>query len=139
MSLGSTPLGCFPVAGTAAEARAFRSAIGLSPADGANLPLPFLPLTFPMRWLAAPDVRRAMIAMVPDRVALVHEAQTFDYERLLRVGESYALTLLARREVDPDRLVLDGSIAAGDGAPVARLETVLRLFPLDGVEEGTGA
>ena len=57
-----------------------------------------------------------------------------------RVGESYALTLLARREADPDRLVLDGSIATGDGAPVALLETVLRLFPLnDNPENGTSA
>ena len=81
MSSGSTPLGCFAVKGTAAEAEAFRSATGLSPPDGA-----ILPLTFPMRWLAAPDVRRAMIAMVPDAVALVHEAQAFDYERPLPGG-----------------------------------------------------
>ena len=134
MSLRSTPLGCFPVMATAAEARAFRSATGLSPLGGA-----ILPLTFPMRWLAAPDVRGAMIAMVPDGVALIHEAQTFDYERPLRVGECYALTLLARREADPDRLVLHGSIATGDGAPLARLETVLRLFPLNGVGEGNAA
>ncbi len=133
MSLGSTPLGCFPVTATAAEADAFRAATGLSPVDGT-----ILPLTFPMRWLAAPEVRGAMIAMAADDVALVHEAQTFDYDRPLRVGEAYALTLSARREADPARLVLHGSIATRDGTPAARLETVLRLFPLDGSGSGTG-
>ena len=124
--MSSTPLGCFPVTGTAAEADAFRAATGLAPADET-----VLPLTFPMRWLAAPEVRGALVAMTAGDFALVHEAQTFDYERPLRVGEAYALTARARREADPDRLVLHGSIAARDGTPVARLETVLRLFPLD--------
>ena len=131
MSPAPTPLGCFPVAGTAAEADAFRAAAGSPPRDRA-----ILPLTFPMRWLAAPAVRGAMTAMVPAGVALVHEAQSFDYEQPLRVDETYALTLSARREAEPDRLVLHGSIAAGDGVPAARLETVLRLFPLEGAGGG---
>ncbi len=131
MSPVPTPLGCFPVAGTAAEADAFRAATGSPPRDRA-----ILPLTFPMRWLAAPAVRGAMMAMVSDGIALVHEAQTFDYERPLRVDERYMLSVSARRESDPDRLVLLGSIAAADGTPAARLETVLRLFPLEGDKTG---
>ena len=131
MSPAPTPLGRFPVAGTAAEAFAFRAATGLSVVEG-----PVLPLTFPMRWLAAPAVRDAMAAMTSDGFVLVHEAQTFDYEQPLLVGEPYVLTLLAQREADPDRVILRGSIAAGDGAPAARLETVLRLFPLDAREGG---
>ncbi len=126
-SLEPMSLGRFSVTGTAAEADAFRAATGSPSHDPA-----ILPLTFPMRWLAAPAIRGAMTALVSDGVALVHEAQTFDYERPLRVDEPYTLSVSARRESDPDRLVLLSAITAEDGAPAARLETVLRLFPLDG-------
>ncbi len=83
-----------------------------------------------MRWLASPEVRAATTAMVPADVALVHEAQTFAYDAPLLAGEPYAMTLAAHRESDPERLVLAGSIAGADGARVATLETVLRLFPV---------
>ena len=125
--MSATPLGPFAVMGVASEVEAFRAATGL-PADGG----PRLPLTFPMRWLAAPEVRAATTGMVSDDVALVHEAQTFEYDAPLLTGEPYALTLVAHRESDPDRLVLTGSVAAVDGTRMARLETVLRLFPMAG-------
>ena len=134
MSPAPTPLGCFTVTGHASEVDAFRRATGLSTPDGA-----VLPLTFPMRWLAAPEVKDAVGAMVPHDVALVHEAQSFDYERPLRVGTAYTLTLRAHREADPDRVVLHGAIATGDCEPVARLETVLRLFPLGQPDGGLKA
>ena len=127
-------LGPFPVVGTAEAARDFRRATGGdAPGDAASSggfsggePAP-LPWTFPMRWLAAPDVRAAILALVaePD-VVLVHEAQSFEYSAALHVGQPYLLTLEARRETAPDRLVVSGAVAAGD-EPRARLETVLRL------------
>ena len=114
-------LGRFEVRAEPAEVTAFRRATGLPVADA-------LPLTFPIRWLAAPAVRAAMSAMVPDAdLVFLHEAQTFDYAVPLRCGETYAMALTARREDDPDRLVVDATILAADGAPCARCETVLRL------------
>ena len=121
---GGVELGVFPVRGTASEADAFRLAIGQPPGGVA------LPLTFPMRWLAAPEVRAATTGMVPDDVALVHEAQTFEYDAPLLTGEPYALTLVAHRESGPDRLVLAGSVATIDGTRMAWVETVLRLFSM---------
>ncbi len=117
----SVELGVFPVCGTAGEADAFRLATGQPPGGAA------LPLTFPMRWLAGRDVRVALAALVGHgEVVLVHEGQSFSYERPLQVGEAYHMTLSVRREWLPDRLILAGVIAAGE-TPCARLETTLRL------------
>ncbi len=116
-------LGRFEVRAEPSEVAAFREATGLS--DRGDT----LPLTFPIRWLAAPEVRAALAAMVPDAdLVLVHESQTFDYDAPLQGGKTYALSLAARREAEPDRLVIDTTILAADGAPRARCETILRLF-----------
>ncbi len=118
---GGVELGVFPVRGTASEADAFRLAIGQPPGGAA------LPLTFPMRWLAARDIRVALAALVGHgEVVLVHEGQNFSFERPLLVGEPYDLTLSVRREQSPERLILQGVIASGE-EPCARLETTLRL------------
>lgn len=118
-----TALAAIPVVATPDEIAAFRAAIGLDPED------PAVPLTFPMRWLTSEAVVEATRSMVPEPdLVLVHEGQTFDYERPLVAGERYLLELSAHRHTAPDRLVLDGTIAAADGPLFGRLETVLRLF-----------
>ena len=112
----------FAVAATEAEVAAFRAATGC-PRSG-----DILPATFPMRWLASPDVRRALLDAVPEPgLVPVHEGQAFDYERPLRVGEPYRLRLATRREAEPPRLVADATIADADGIVHARLEMILRL------------
>ena len=114
-------LGVFPVCGTAREADAFRLATGQPPGGAA------LPRTFPLRGLAGRDIRVALAALVGHgEVVLVHEGQSFSYERPLQVGEAFDMTLSVRREWSPDRLILEGVIAVGE-TPCARLETTLRL------------
>lgn len=136
MSAAAVALGTFAVGGTADEAEAFRAAIGL-PADVASATLP---LTFSMRWLVTAAVRASLAAMVPEPdLVLVHESQAFDYVAPLRVGARYTMSLAARRRTDPDQLVVDGTIATEDGATVATLETILRLFSANPVSAGTAA
>ena len=115
-------LGAFQVAATQGEVAAFRSATRCL-GEG-------VPLTFPMRWLASPELRRALLAMVPEPDLIpVHESQTFEYVQPLTVDQAYVLTLSAGRESAPDRLVVAGVVASGTGEMVVRLETILRLFP----------
>ncbi len=110
------------MAATEAEVEAFRAATACAQ-DG-----DILPSTFPMRWLASPAVRQMLMAAVPELgLVPVHEGQSFDYERPLRVGERYRLTLVSRRETEPARLLVDGRIEDADGAVLAKLETILRL------------
>ncbi|MGD0635083.1 MAG: hypothetical protein ABSA13_12540 [Beijerinckiaceae bacterium] len=122
-SAPAAALGTFPVSSTAGEAAAFRAATGVESAGDV------LPLTFPMRWLVAPEIRAALLDAVADPdVVLVHESQIFDYSHRLRSGESYALSVSARRESAPDRLLVDGVISDASGLELARLETILRLI-----------
>jgi hypothetical protein len=119
----TTALGPFRVSAKADEVAAFRKAIR-SGEDGADLPL-----TYPIRWLVARDVRDALTSLVPEPdIVPVHEAQTFDYQRPLRPDEEYVITLSARREQAPDRLIADGVIVDSDGKQCASVEVVLRLF-----------
>ena len=117
-----TPLGPFAVRAEPAEVAAFRTVTGLPPGDT-------VPATFPMRWLAAPEVRDALLAMAaePDLVP-VHESQMFDYLVPLNAGEDYQMRLDAHRESAPERLVLTGIVTARSGAVHLRIETMLRLF-----------
>ncbi len=124
----STPLGSFRVQAGADEVRAFRKATGLGVDDAG------VPLTFPMRWLVMPDIRAALLRMVPEpTLVLVHESQSFAYHRSLQSNETYHLVLSAHREASPDRLFVDGTIAGADGTPCVTIETILRLFSTEAV------
>ena len=119
-------MSAFAVAATQAEVEAFRAATGCPQAGD------ILPLTFPMRWLASPDVRRALLDAVPEPGLMpVHEGQAFDYEQPLRIGEPYRLRLSTRCEAEPPRLVADAVIEDADGAVHAKLEMILRLVAVE--------
>lgn len=127
MSGPGLEIGTFAVRGTSAEAELFRAATGL-PGGGATLPL-----SFPMRWLAAREIRVALTALVGHGdVVLVHESQSFSYAGPLQVDQSYELRLSMRRERAPDRLILDGAITDADGRDCAQVETILRLVAAPG-------
>ena len=118
----SVNLGTFAVSADAAEVAAFRTAARLDDAGDV------LPFTWPIRWMARPDIRAALTGLVPEPdIVPFHESQTFDYAAPLRAGATYALAVTARCESAPDRLVAEGVLSA-DGARVATIETVLRLF-----------
>src|ERR1700719_1805748 len=72
---------------------------------GGDRPGGFVPLTFPVRWLALPAVRGLILQLIGGQGFLpVHEAQSFAYERELRIETDYVLAVEARRK--PPRLTL---------------------------------
>lgn len=116
----SVTLGPFAVSAEAAEVAAFRRA--------ARIEADTLPFTWPIRWLARPEIRAALVDLMPDGVVPFHESQTFDYAAPLQAGAAYALEVAARHESGPpERIVVEGRVVE-DGATVATIETVLRLF-----------
>ncbi len=119
-------LGPFRLRVDPARAQAYSREIG---GDGGDVPL-----CYPAVWLTDPalftTVRELCDAL---EVVPVHESQSFAYERPLVAGESCDVAVTMRREETPPRLVVEASIAAADGAPVARSETMLRLVPRAGL------
>jgi hypothetical protein len=92
----------------------------------------FVPLTFPIRWLALPAVRGLISQLIGGQGFLpVHEAQSFSYEHELRIETDYVLAIEARRTPRPPRLTLKMAITTGQGKICARSETVLRIVRLN--------
>lgn len=92
----------------------------------------FVPLTYPVRWLALPAVRGAILQSIGGSGFLpVHEAQSFSYERPLRIETDYVLAVEARRTATPPRVIVKMAISTSEGAMCARAETVLRIVPLN--------
>jgi hypothetical protein len=97
---------------------------------GGDRPGGFVPLTFPVRWLALPAVRGLILQLIGGQGFLpVHEAQSFAYERELRIETDYVLAVEARRK--PPRLTLRMAVSTGQGEICGHLETVLRIVPLN--------
>src|ERR1700736_1786675 len=92
----------------------------------------FVPLTFPFRWLALPAIRGLILQLIGgDGFLPVHEAQSFAYERELRVEADYVLSVECRPTPKPPRLTLKMDVSTGQGEICAQLETVLRIVPLN--------
>ena len=92
----------------------------------------FVPLTFPVRWLAHPAVRGLILQLIGGQGFLpIHEGQCFAYEHELRIETDYVLAIEARRTVKPPRLTLRTAVSTGQGEICAHLETVLRIVPLN--------
>ncbi|MGQ0445832.1 MAG: hypothetical protein ACT4O2_12090, partial [Beijerinckiaceae bacterium] len=92
----------------------------------------FVPLTFPVRWLALPSVRGLILQLIGGQDFLpVHESQSFTYEHELRIETGYVLAIEARRTATPPRVILKMTVSTGEGEICARAETVLRIVPLN--------
>jgi hypothetical protein len=92
----------------------------------------FVPLTFPVRWLGLPAVRGLILQLTGGEGFLpVHEAQSFAYEHELRIETGYVLAVEARRATKPPRVILKMAVSTGEGEACARVETVLRIVPLN--------
>ena len=92
-----------------------------------------VPLSYPALWLTDPTlftVVRQLCAALD--VVPVHESQSFAYETPLVAGESYDVSVAMRRDATPPRLTLDAIVTTIGGAPVAKIETMLRLVPRAG-------
>jgi len=111
-----------------ARASAYAREIG---ADGARVPL-----AYPAVWLSEPALSK-IVSDICEKLAVVpvHESQAFAYDRSLIAGESYDVTVALRREETPPRLIADALIATTAGAPVGKIETMLRLVPRDAFEK----
>ncbi len=128
------PLAIGPLRLTVDPVRAMAYAREIGADDGR------VPLAYPAVWLSEPALSKVVsdvcetLAVVP-----VHESQAFAYERSLTAGESYDVTVTLRREETPPRLIADALITTTDGAPVGRIETMLRLVPRAAFEKGAEA
>lgn len=92
----------------------------------------FVPLTFPVRWLALPSVRGMILQLIGGQGFLpVHEGQSFEYEHELRLETDYILAIEARRTAKPPRLILKMAIATRQGEICGRSETLLRIVPIN--------
>jgi hypothetical protein len=90
-----------------------------------------VPLTFPVYWLALPDVRGMLEALLGKGFFPVHEAQSFNYLQSLVLDADYELDVELSRSQKPPRLTLNATVMTSDGAPCVRIETVLRLVPVE--------
>jgi hypothetical protein len=90
-----------------------------------------VPFTFPACWLSLASVRTLITDSVGAGFLPIHEAQNFSYERELEMDREYILGVEACRTQAPPRLTLRLSIASPEGEICARLETVLRIAPID--------
>jgi len=106
----------------AARAAQFAREIGAEGAPDAA------PLAYPALWLATPAIHEAIARICAEADSVpVHESQRFFYEAPLRPGAQYDLYVVMRREATPPRLSIEARVETPSGAPVARIETLLRL------------
>lgn len=117
-------LGTFSVLADAGEVAAFRAALGLAEQHAGDVPA-----TYAIRWLAAGEVRAALMTLVsePDLIP-VHEAQTFGYVEPLTCGIVYRMNVRAHRTCAPDRLLVDATISDERGTRHVEMATTLRLI-----------
>ena len=121
---GDIFLGPFPVAAEPDTIAAFAAACGAPGAEPSAV--------FPALWLSTPELKAALRAALARDLLPGHESQSFYYERPLRSGGRYVLTGVARRETNPDRLLVVAQAAEADGSVVVEMRSVLRLFTATG-------
>ncbi len=94
-----------------------------------------VPFTFPIRWLAHPEIRAAAARIMGESGWIpLHESQSFDYRSALVVDADYRMQVEMRREARPPRLVVRSEVAAPDGGLCLTMETILRIVAPDGNE-----
>lgn len=115
------PVGRFQVHASPAEASAFRQALGVT-GTGTG---PGLPLTYPVRWLALPEVRAAVQQALGGATGtgqpgeappgvLVHLQQRFTYASPLQAGARYAMALYLEADAQLDSFAVHAEILSDD-------------------------
>jgi hypothetical protein len=113
-------LGPFVVRAAAGEAEAFARATGASAGR--------MPFTFPVRWLAHPEIRAAAGGLVGETAWVpIHESQSFTYRRGLEADVDYRMRIDMRLEAEPPRLIVRAEIATRAGEACLDMETILRI------------
>jgi hypothetical protein len=87
-----------------------------------------VPFTFPVRWLAHPDIRAAAARVIGEAEWIpIHESQSFDVRWPLEVAVDYRMRIEMWREANPPRLLLRAEIATDAGEPCLAMEMILRI------------
>ncbi len=115
----SETLGPFRVIADAATVARFAQAVGASAER--------VPATFPIVWLALPEIRSAIEARVQAGEVVFHEDQSFRYTAALEPGVDYEMTAVVERRADPARVAIAGAVR-WNGATVLDMETLLRVI-----------
>ncbi|HTV34188.1 MAG TPA: hypothetical protein VME69_14015 [Methylocella sp.] len=90
----------------------------------------FMPLTYPIRWLTLPDVRRAVSQALGAGFLPVHEGQRFAQVKNLEIDHDYELAFELELSEKPSRLTVRLRVSDSEGLSCA-LETVLRIVPAE--------
>src|SRR3954451_25082168 len=86
-----------------------------------------VPAAFPICWLAEPEIRTAIEQACGNRLPL-HEGQSFEYKRPLRLAGEYSLAVSLNEQADPARLVLTCDVTSLAGEAHLKMQTLLRLL-----------
>ena len=116
-SAGET-LGPFRVSADPAAVARFANVVGAA--------LARVPATFPMTWLALPDIRAAILSCVRVDEVVFQEDQSFHYRGEIEAGMDYELTATIDRRDDPARVAIASAVRRAD-APVVDMLTLLRI------------
>lgn len=88
-----------------------------------------VPLTFSLCFLALPEVRNLIETMIGGKGFVpVHEGQSFNMMRSLKIAADYDLSLALSRSEKPPRLTIRALIATQEGLPCVEIETILRII-----------
>ncbi|MGH6817392.1 MAG: hypothetical protein ACREC1_01305 [Methylovirgula sp.] len=87
-----------------------------------------VPFTFPVRWLAHPDIRAAAARLIGEAEWVpIHESQSFDVRRSLETAVDYRMRIEMWREAKPPRLLLHAEVATDAGELCLAMEMMLRI------------
>lgn len=117
-------VGRFPVSATRPQIAAFRKALGVAE----SVTDPEVPLTYPVRWLAQPEVRAAILqtlgekAGMPFAWVLVHLEQKFAFLAPLRADAAYLMDLYLDPAVPPETFALHAEISDAQEGCCCRLQ-----------------
>jgi hypothetical protein len=129
-------LGPFGVSTARAEIEAFQRETGWPETGGAmrgmTEPLS-VPHTFPMRWLALPELRSFLEAKLKKAGGVpFHESQSFAYENPLEADQDYLITADVHHQTNPERLVVRACVVTLRNEPRLQMETILRIITAAG-------
>ena len=118
-TLASEMLGPFRVSADPALVARFANVVGAT--------LERVPATFPMTWLALPEIRAAILRRVHAGEVAFHEDQSFQYRGEIETGADYELTATVERRDDPARVAIASAVRRAD-APVLDMLTLMRII-----------
>ncbi len=115
----------FEVTTDRAEVAAFAEALGLAkPGE----PVLRVPLTYPVRWMAADEVQGWLVLALEGRSLPVHEMQDFTYRAPLLIDRSYTLEIACRlSETDAARMAVTLEVRDGESPICSARSSILKV------------